>query len=119
MARRNPPPSEPLPPLPPLIPASLPRFVKDLKRQEKNQSPERMEKLYATIELLRTHQTLPPSYHEHMLRGKWEGCHECHIGGEGDWLLVYKRSWRDLILVRVESMKKYSSRLDRQGAYST
>jgi mRNA interferase YafQ len=95
LARRNPP-----APLPPLNLVSLPRFVKDLKRQEKRQDPDRTEKLFATIELLRMRRPLPSSYRNHLLRGKWKGCQECHVGGEGDLLLVYKRRLDDLILVR-------------------
>jgi len=59
-----------------------------------------MEKLDATMRLLRTHQSLPPSHKDHALKGQWDGYRECHIGGEGDWLLVYIRHAGKLILFR-------------------
>lgn len=32
-------------------------------------------------------ETLPESYHDHALTGKWNGYRECHI--QPDWLLIY------------------------------
>jgi mRNA interferase YafQ len=87
--------------MPDLRPVPAPRFVKDLKRQEKIKTPEQMAVLQATIDLLCRRQPLPENYREHKLKGEWKGCFECHIGGVGDWLLVYRRFFQDLQLVRV------------------
>jgi mRNA interferase YafQ len=77
---------------------TTPQFDRDVKRQEK--SGKRMEKLHAVIGWLRTHHPLPPSHKDHVLKGQWKGFRECHVGGEGDWLLVYVRSAGKLILFR-------------------
>lgn len=42
-------------------------------------------------------QALPAQYLDHELRGEWQGCRECHIGG--DFLLVYQATDRDVIFV--------------------
>ena len=74
-------------------------FDRDVERQTKKRSS-RMEKLHAVIDLLCNRKPLPRSHKEHWLTGKWKGYQECHIGGEGDWLLVYKRVAGKLILIR-------------------
>jgi mRNA interferase YafQ len=90
-------PKAPEPP-PPLILEITSEFERDLRRQEKR--GKRMEKLHAVIGLLRTHQPLPRSHKDHTLKGQWDGYRECHVGGEGDWLLVYIRSAGKLKLFR-------------------
>lgn len=59
-----------------------------------------MEKFHAVVHALRTHQPLPRSHRDHALKGDWDGFRECHVGGEGDWLLVYVRHAGRLILFR-------------------
>ncbi len=39
------------------------------------------------IETLRSGETLDPKYKDHMLKGEFDGFHECHI--KPDWLLIY------------------------------
>lgn len=39
------------------------------------------------IEMLRKGETLPEKYHDHMLKGSFDGFHECHI--RPSWLLIY------------------------------
>jgi len=51
-----------------------------------------MLKLETTIDLLLTGDTMPPEYRDHTLKGNFTGYRECHVGGEGDWLLIYKKS---------------------------
>lgn len=43
--------------------------------------------LDATIERLRLGENLSADYHDHILKGKYNGFHECHI--QPDWLLIY------------------------------
>ena len=83
---------------PPLILETTPQYDRDLKRQEKRGKS--MEKLRAVVDALRTHQPLPRSHRDHALKGEWDGFRECHVGGEGDWLLVYVRQTGKLILFR-------------------
>jgi mRNA interferase YafQ len=59
-----------------------------------------MEKLHAVIGWLQTHQPLPRSHKDHALKGRWKDFRECHVGGEGDWLLVYVRDAGKLKLFR-------------------
>ena len=44
---------------------------------------------------------LPPQNKDHALIGDYSGCRSCHI--EPDWLLVYKVSGNELILLRTGS----------------
>ena len=41
---------------------------------------------------------LPANWKDHQLKGKMKRFRECHIGGSGDWLLVYEKREADLIL---------------------
>ena len=58
-----------------------------------------MSKLETTIDLLLQGDSMPPKYRDHPLRGNYAGYRECHVGGEGDWLLIYKKHDDKLILV--------------------
>ena len=58
-----------------------------------------MLKLETTIDLLLTGDTMPSEYRDHSLKGNFTGYRECHVGGEGDWLLIYKKQNDKLILV--------------------
>ena len=58
-----------------------------------------MAKLERTIDLLLTGDIMPPEYHNHPLKGNYSSYRECHVGGEGDWLLIYKKYDDKLILV--------------------
>jgi len=41
---------------------------------------------------------LPPNWRDHQLKGNKKRFRECHIGGAGDWLLVYEKRETDMIL---------------------
>ena len=58
-----------------------------------------MSKLETTIDLLLGGGPMPPEYRDHPLKGNFVGYRECHVGGEGDWLLIYKKHEDKLILV--------------------
>ena len=58
-----------------------------------------MSKLETTIDLLLAGEPMPPKYRDHPLRGNFKGFRECHVDGEGDWLLIYKVYNNKLILV--------------------
>jgi mRNA interferase YafQ len=62
------------------------RFRQDTKRLNKRNYP--MQKQALAMTFLEQELPLPEKYHEHALRGNWEGYRECHI--EPDWLLVYR-----------------------------
>jgi len=58
-----------------------------------------MKKLEITIDLLLKGDVMPPEYLDHPLKGVYNGYRECHVGGEDDWLLIYKKHNNKLILV--------------------
>jgi len=58
-----------------------------------------MTKLETTVDLLLKGDSMPPEYRDHPLKGNYIGFRECHVGGEGDWLLIYKKQNDKLILV--------------------
>jgi mRNA interferase YafQ len=58
-----------------------------------------MSKLEKTIDLLLEGDIMPPEYLDHPLKGDYSGYRECHVGGEGDWLLIYKQHNDLLILI--------------------
>ena len=49
-----------------------------------------MAKLETTIDLLLKGDFMPLEYRDHPLKGNYIGYRECHVGGESDWLLIYK-----------------------------
>ncbi|MCL2055439.1 MAG: type II toxin-antitoxin system YafQ family toxin [Oscillospiraceae bacterium] len=50
------------------------------------------------IEQLSRDLALPPNWKDHQLKGDKKRFRECHIGGAGDWLLVYEKRNKELIL---------------------
>ena len=58
-----------------------------------------MSKLEKTIDLLLSGKQMPPRFRDHPLKGNYKGYRECHVDGEGDWLLVYEKHKNKLILV--------------------
>ena len=50
------------------------------------------------VEALVTGGALNERYRDHALAGGYRGSRECHI--EPDWLLIYERSDRELVLIR-------------------
>jgi len=60
-----------------------------------------VEDFLAVVELLAQDKPLPAKYRDHALVGEWKGCRECHI--KPDWLLIYQKQDKNLILVRTGS----------------
>ncbi len=74
-------------------------FEKDLRRVKKQgKSINRLEQV---VDLLQAREILPPRCRPHMLSGTWAGHWDCHI--EPDWLLLYRLTETELILVRTGS----------------
>ena len=53
------------------------------------------------IEQLAQNIPLPLNWRDHQLKGNMKNLRECHIGGAGDWLLVYEKRQTDMILYLV------------------
>ena len=71
------------------------QFKKDLKMAQKQGKD--LEKLYDIIEELANGKTLDEKFHDHTLKGEYEGTRECHI--EPDWLLIYEIRNNVLVLM--------------------
>jgi len=50
------------------------------------------------IEQLAQDIPLPLDWKDHQLKGNLKRYRECHIGGAGDWLLIYEKRKIDMIL---------------------
>ena len=74
-------------------------FERDLRRVEKQGKD--LDRMETVVNLLQAQQPLPPRCRPHALRGNWSGHWDCHV--EPDWLLLYKVTKTELILVRTGS----------------
>ena len=72
------------------------QFKRDYKRIKKQNKA--LDKLKVLIEKLASEEKLEPHYKDHPLAGEFKGYRDCHI--EPDWLLIYKKTKDNLILVR-------------------
>lgn len=72
--------------------------LKLIKKRNKN-----LDKLTKVVNLLASGKTLEEKYREHVLVNstRFKNCRECHI--EPDWLLVYKKNDKELILFLIET----------------
>jgi len=76
------------------------QFKKDFKRYKHR--PDKLESLLEAVRMLENDIELPDSYQKHELKGKYQGCLECHIGG--DFLLIWIDEKHNIIeLVRLGS----------------
>jgi mRNA interferase YafQ len=75
------------------------QFKKDFSLATKR--GKNLEKLALIIENLQTKIPLPPKNKNHKLKGNYINCWECHI--EPDWLLIYRTTNKELILIRTGS----------------
>jgi len=62
------------------------QFSRDLKRAVRRGKS--LKKITSVIDLLCTRQPLPPSLHDHPLKGEYIGCRDCHV--EPDLVLIYR-----------------------------
>jgi mRNA interferase YafQ len=82
-----------------LSPIYLNQFKKDvILAQKRNKN---INKLKNIIDLLLKENPLPLKNHNHKLKGEFGDYWECHI--EPDWLLIYKKTKTEIILVRTGS----------------
>ena len=74
-------------------------FERDLRRVRKQGKD--LDKLETIVDLLQAQEQLPARCRPHPLRGDWAGHRDCHV--DPDWLLLYKVTEKELILVRTGS----------------
>jgi mRNA interferase YafQ len=72
------------------------QFKKDFKKVKKR--GKNLKKMNDILSLLIKEKPLPTKNRNHPLHGNWKGYWECHI--EPDWLLIYKKTIQEIILVR-------------------
>lgn len=70
------------------------RMKRDLKLMKKRGKD--MDKLEVVLDILMSGEDLPPKYKDHQLKGEMKDFRECHI--EPDWLLIYRKEDKELIL---------------------
>ncbi|MGI8789018.1 MAG: type II toxin-antitoxin system YafQ family toxin [Pyrinomonadaceae bacterium] len=75
------------------------QFKRDTKRVKK--SGKDVEELKAVIAKLAAGENLEDKYRDHALTGSYRQTRECHL--EPDWLLIYKCTKDELILIRTGS----------------
>jgi mRNA interferase YafQ len=74
-------------------------FERDLRRVEKRGKD--LDRLEVIVNQLQAGKSLPSRCRPHALRGNWAGHWDCHV--EPDWLLLYRVTDAELILVRTGS----------------
>jgi len=72
------------------------QFQKDLIKAKKR--GKNLEKIGLVIDCLAEQKLLPLRHNDHILTGNYSRHRECHV--EPDWLLIYKETEDELILVR-------------------
>ena len=80
-------------------------FKRDMKREKKGRYRKILEEeLWEVVDVLARDIPLLYSYHDHPLRGEWEGSRECHI--RPDFLLIYRYEGDDVL--RLERLGDHS-----------
>ncbi|MEK6731771.1 MAG: type II toxin-antitoxin system YafQ family toxin [Pseudomonadota bacterium] len=79
-----------------LIPVYKNKFAKDVKRLKKRGKD--LIKLKHVADELINGNVLDKKYLNHLLKGEYTDCHECHL--EPDWLLIYKIENLHIIFLR-------------------
>jgi len=72
------------------------QFERDYKRVLKRGNDEKI--IVTVMTMLLQQEKLGPKHKDHILKGRYAGRRECHI--EPDWLLIYKRTFDEIIFER-------------------
>lgn len=81
-----------------IITSAFKKQLKSIKKINKS-----LDKLTEVVNKLANNETLDEKYRDHQLVNteRFKDCRECHI--EPNWLLVYKRNKKELILYLIET----------------
>jgi len=71
-------------------------YKKDLRRVTRRGHD--LSLLADVLNTLRADRHLPTARRDHPLKGEWKGWRECHI--QPDWLLIYRTTDTEVLLVR-------------------
>jgi mRNA interferase YafQ len=75
------------------------QFKRDCKKA--NRRRQDISKLLDVVTRLASGEKLEPRFRDHTLGGEYLDCRECHI--ETDWLLIYRLTEEELVLIRTGS----------------
>lgn len=75
------------------------RFKRDYKKAKRRGQD--IPKFLEVVTRLASGEKLEPRYRDHTLGGEYSDCRECHI--EPDWLLIYRLTEEELVLIRTGS----------------
>lgn len=75
------------------------QFMRDYKKAKKRGRD--ISKLLEMVTRLASGEKLEPRHKDHTLGGEYSDCRECHI--ESDWLLIYRLSEEEIVLIRTGS----------------
>lgn len=73
-------------------------FKKQYKKLIYSGNVRTLEKLDKVVDELSSGELLSEKYHNHFLKGNFEGCFECHV--LPDWLLIY-RKYEDILVLEL------------------
>ncbi|MBI5221700.1 MAG: type II toxin-antitoxin system YafQ family toxin [Candidatus Magasanikbacteria bacterium] len=71
-------------------------FRRQYKKLKRSGNGRALEELKDVIYKLRSGEILSEKYRNHVLKGEYQGCFECHV--LSDWLLVYQINENILVL---------------------
>ena len=77
------------------------QFKRDYKREKAGRHADLDEIFAAVTNLLINKQPLPAANKDHVLRGEWKGCRDCHL--KPDLVLIYRKTADAIELVRLRS----------------
>ena len=73
-------------------------FLKDWTRLSRSGRYDMRRLKEVMLLLIANEGPLGPEWSDHPLHGEWEGCRECHIGG--DFLMIYRSEEEQVIFMR-------------------
>ena len=77
------------------------QFKRDYKREKASQHADLDEIFKAVTNLLVNKMPLPASNKDHLLKGEWKGCRDCHL--KPDLVLIYRKTQSAIELLRIGS----------------
>jgi mRNA interferase YafQ len=77
------------------------QFKRDYKREKAGQHTDLDEIFRAVTDLLVNGRPLPTANRDHLLKGEWKGCRDCHL--KPDLVLIYRKTSTAIELLRIGS----------------
>ena len=77
------------------------QFKRDYKREKAGQHADLDEVFKAVTDVLVNKKPLPAANKDHLLKGEWRGCRDCHL--KPDLVLIYRKTRTGIELLRIGS----------------